>query len=221
MTPTAAVAATIAALLAGATTGSAARADANPGPSTPASPSQASQARGATAQPSPTRPRPAEVMTLTGPWPDGGVIPPKYTQAGDELSPALAWSGTPEGATHLVLIVRDLDAATSAGTDDVLHWLVWNIPARTTSLAEGLGQGPTLADGSRQISVSGPYYRGPGAASGGPPHHYVFELFAVDGPIAVPPSAQSPAETRAAVLAGMAGHVRGKAVYTGRFKRGL
>lgn len=218
MQPTAAI---IAAILVGAITWSAARADWSGGSSSPAAPVWVSQARPAVAQPSPTRPRPAQVMALTGPWPDGGVIPPEFTQAGDELSPALAWSGTPEGTTHFVLIVHDLDAVTSLGTDDVLHWLVWNIPAGTTSLPEGVGHGPTLADGARQISVSGPYYRGPGAAAAGPAHHYAFELFAVDVPIAVPPSALSPAETRAAVLAGMAGHVRGKAVYTGRFKRGL
>ena len=46
----------------------------------------------------------------------------------------------------------------------------------------------------------------------------MFELFALDAPIDVPAVGASPAQTRAAVLAAMAGHVRGKGVYTGTFK---
>jgi hypothetical protein len=48
----------------------------------------------------------------------------------------------------------------------------------------------------------------------------VFELFALDTSIDVPAVGASPAQTRAAVAAAMAGHVRGKGVYTGIFKRG-
>ena len=44
------------------------------------------------------------------------------------MSPALCWSNVPEGATSFVLIVHDLDAAIGNGTDDLLHWMVWNIP---------------------------------------------------------------------------------------------
>lgn len=163
--------------------------------------------------------RGSQVMTLTSTaWPDGGVIPPKYTQAGEQVSPALSWSNVPEGIGSFVLIFRDMDAATGNGTDDVLHWMVWNIPPTTRSLPEGVPQGP-MADNMRQISVSGPYYRGPGAPASGPPHHYVFELYAIDGTIDVAAVGQSPQLTRAAVVAAMAGRVRGKAVYSGLFKR--
>ena len=54
----------------------------------------------------------------------------------------------------------------------------------------------------------------------GPPHHYVFELYALDGPLEVPAVGASPAETRAAILAAMSGKVRGKAAMVGLFKRG-
>jgi phosphatidylethanolamine-binding protein (PEBP) family uncharacterized protein len=80
-------------------------------------------------------------------------------------------------------------------------------------------QGSQLPDGTRQISASGPYYRGPGASAEGPAHPYVFELFALDAPIDVPPAVASPAQTRAAVAAAMAGHIRGKAACVGLFKR--
>lgn len=159
-----------------------------------------------------------QVMTMSSPaWPDGGTIPRKYTQAGDDVSPPLTWSGAPEGTASFVLLVHDVDAMT--GTDDVLHWLVWNIPASSTGLPEHVPQGPTLPDGSRQISATGPNYRGPGALASGPAHHYVFELFALDATIDVAAVGASPAQTRAAVAAAMAGHIRGKAVCVGLFKR--
>ena len=72
-----------------------------------------------------------------------------------------------------------------------------------------------LPDGTRQISATGPYYRGPGALAAGPAHHYVFELFALDQMLNVPAIGQSPPQTRAAVVAAMAGHIRGKATLVG------
>jgi Raf kinase inhibitor-like YbhB/YbcL family protein len=159
-------------------------------------------------------------MTLTGPWPDGSLIPTAFSQAGRDQSPALTWQNVPEGVTSFTLVVHDLDAPLTSGTDDLLHWMVWNIPATATSLPAGVPQGPTLADGSRQIGASGPYYRGPAAPASGPAHHYVFELYALDTAIDVAPAGESPAATRAAVMAAMAGHVRGKGVYTGLYKRG-
>lgn len=161
-----------------------------------------------------------QVMTLTTPaWPDAGDIPLKHSQPGGEVSPALAWTGVPEGVSSFVLIVHDLDAAAGGGIDDLLHWMVWNIPGKTTGLPEGIGHAPELADGMRQISVSGPYYRGPAAPATGPKHHYAFELYALDTMLDVPAVGASPAQTRAAVLAAMANHVRGKAVMVGLFKR--
>jgi Raf kinase inhibitor-like YbhB/YbcL family protein len=175
---------------------------------------------GVAAAPAQNRPRGVQVMTMTGPWPDGGTVPLKHTQAGEEISPALSWSQVPDGVTHFVLVVHDLDTIAGSGQDDLLHWMVWNIPGSAAGLPEGVPQGPTRGDGSRQISATGPNYRGPGAPASGPPHHYVFELYALDAPVNVPATGQSPAETRAAVMAAIAGHVRGKAVYTGLFKRG-
>jgi len=161
-----------------------------------------------------------QVMTLaTSAWPDGGQIPTKHTQAGEEISPALTWSNVPEGIASFVLIAHDVDAAIGAGTDDILHWMLWNIPADATALPERVPRGAQLPDGTRQISATGPNYRGPGALASGPAHHYVFELFALDATLDVPAVGASPPQTRAAVLAGMAGHVRGKAVYVGLFRR--
>ena len=166
------------------------------------------------------RGRGSVVMTLSSPaWPDGGTIPVKHAQPGGDVSPPLAWTNAPASTASFVLIVHDLDAATGNGLDDVLHWMVWNIPPTAKALPEGAPKGATLPDGARQISATGPNYRGPAAPASGPPHHYVFELFALDVMLDVPAVGASPAQTRAAVLAAMAGHVRGKGVYTGVFKR--
>jgi Raf kinase inhibitor-like YbhB/YbcL family protein len=162
-----------------------------------------------------------QVMTLSSTaWPDGGQIPVKYSQVGEEASPPLAWGNVPDNTQSFVLIVHDVDQAIGNGTDDVLHWMLWNLPGTARSLPEGVPHGSQLPDGTRQISASGPYYRGPGALASGPAHHYIFELFALDTTIeTVPAVGQSPPLTRAAVVAAMAGHVRGKAVYSGLFKR--
>lgn len=167
------------------------------------------------------RGRAVRVMTLTSSGlTDGAVLPIKYSQAGEELSPPLTWSGAPDSAQSFVLIVHDLDAAVgSAGTDDVLHWMVWNIPGTATSLPEGVPHGPQSADGIKQISVSGPYYRGPAAPASGPVHHYVFELYALDTMIDVAAVGAAPAPTRAAILSAMSGHVRGKGVMVALFRR--
>ena len=162
----------------------------------------------------------AVTMTLTtSAFADGAVIPGKYTQAGEQVSPALSWAGGPDSAKSFMLLMHDIDVASGPAGEDVLHWLVWNIPGNATSLPEGVPQGGDQPNGMRQISVSGPYYRGPGAPAAGPLHHYVFELYALDTMIDVPAVGQSPSATRAAVMAAMQGHIRGKGVLVGRFKR--
>jgi Raf kinase inhibitor-like YbhB/YbcL family protein len=159
------------------------------------------------------------MMLASSAWPDGGAIPDRYTQAGEDISPPLSWSNVPTGTVCFTLIVHDPDAAVGSGTDDTLHWMLWNIPATVTALGERISSTAQLPDGTRQMSATGPNYRGPGAAAAGPAHHYVFELYALDALLDVPAVGASPAQTRAAVLSGMAGHVRGKAAFVGRFKR--
>jgi len=166
---------------------------------------------------------PAMTLTIPG-FPDGGQIPVKFSQAaqgaapGEGTSPAITWANPPAGTESFMLNMRDMDAARNRTTEDQAHWVVWNIPARATGLLEGVPKGSQLADGSYQISATGPVYRGPGAAATGPLHHYMFELFALDTKLDVSPTADA-FETRANVLKAMQGHVLGKAVYGGLFRR--
>lgn len=163
---------------------------------------------------------PMRVLTLSTPaFPDGGSIPARHAQAGRDVSPALSWSGAPDSVRSYVLLVHDADAAQGDGTDDTLHWLVWNIPGTATGLPDAVPSGAQLADGTRQISVSGPYYRGPAAPATGPAHHYVFELYALDTMLSIQPTAMSAAATREAVMRAMAGRVRAKGVLVGLYRR--
>ena len=166
---------------------------------------------------------PAMTMTVAG-FPDGGAIPVKYSQAapgvatGEGLSPAITWANVPAGTQSFVLNMHDMDVARNKTTDDQAHWVVWNIPATATGLPEGVPKGQRLADGAYQTSATGPMYRGPGAAANGPLHHYMFELYALDVSLDVQPAAD-PFDTRANILSAMQGHILGKAVYGGLFKR--
>jgi len=166
---------------------------------------------------------PPMTLTVSG-FQDGGQIPVKFSQAaegvapGEGLSPAMTWTNTPPGTQSFVLHMHDLDVARNKTTDDQAHWVVWNIPATATGLPEGVPKGAQLADGSHQISATGQMYRGPGAAATGPVHHYMFEIYALDTKLDVTPAADA-FETRANVMKAMQGHILGKAVYGGLFKR--
>jgi Raf kinase inhibitor-like YbhB/YbcL family protein len=166
-------------------------------------------------------------MTLTTTaWPDGGMIPLRYTQAGPEMSPAIQWNGAPQGTTSYVLTFHDADSLVNNSTDGLLHWMVWNIPGTATGLAQNQPDGFDLADGSHQISVSGSRYRGPGAPAAGPIHHYILEVYALDTMLDVKVNPQGPQEPnpnvqaiRTSIMQGMVGHIRGKGAYVGLFHR--
>src|SRR3954463_979269 len=166
---------------------------------------------------------PAMTLTVAG-FPDGADIPVKFSQAapgvatGEGLSPAISWTNVPAGTQSFFLNMRDMDVARNKTTDDQAHWVVWNIPASVTSLPEGVPKGPKLTNGAYHFSATGQMYRGPGAAATGPKHHYMFELYALDTTIDVQPAADA-FESRANVMKAIQGHVLGKAVYGGLFRR--
>src|SRR5437879_1882009 len=163
---------------------------------------------------------PPLLMTTTA-WEDGGVIPDKYTQKGGAMapSPELKWSQVPMGTQSFVLLLHDPEPALNKSSKmDVTHWLVWNLPATSTGLPEGVMAGE-LPDGTRQVSLRSNGYMGPGAPAG-PYHHYTFELYALDSKIDVPQGTpMEAANTRMAVVNAMDGHVLGKAVLVARFHR--
>lgn len=157
-------------------------------------------------------------LTLTSPdFEDGGIIPNKYTQADPKpVSPELDWSHVPAGTVTFVLLMHDPDVAMGKKTDDVTHWMAFNIPGSATKLAGGQSAEPKLPDGTIQIVNTGRKvgFMGPGAGAAGPYHHYTFELFALDTKLDLGPEA-----TRDQVVAAMQGHILGKGVLATRFHR--
>ena len=141
---------------------------------------------------------------------DGAEIPAKYT-GGQGVSPQLSWSGAPSGTMSYVLIMHDVDVAIPAGslTNDITHWVVWNIPATTTSIPDG---GP-VPSGANQFSMRGPQYMGPAPPPGHPFHHYIFEVYALNATLDVPAGA-----TRADVEKAMEGKIIARGAYVGRAK---
>lgn len=156
-------------------------------------------------------------MALSSPdFQDGGIIPDKFTQAVPmPVSPRLEWTNVPANTESFVLIMHDPDNALNKGTDDVLHWLMFNIPGTARSLAGGLALDAKLPDGTIQAKgIRNVGYMGPGNAAINPYHHYTLELYALDAKLSLGPDA-----TRADVMKAMEGHTVGKAVLVGRFKR--
>ncbi len=109
----------------------------------------------------------------------GDTIPAAHTADGINVSPALSWQNPPAGTLSYVLIMDDPDAP--MGTWD--HWIVYDIPAATMSLAENAGEsgGQSLPVGAvHGINSSfNDYYQGPGPPPGTGDHRYYFKLYAL------------------------------------------
>jgi len=179
--------------------------------------SASAQTSGAQGGGQPVPSPPALTMTTTA-FVDGTEIPAKYTQAGNQTSPAITWTNVPAGTVTFLLHMHDLEVSRNHTTDDQLHWIVWNIPGTATGLPEGVPMGAQLQNGAYQLSASGAVYRGPGAPATGPRHHYTFELYALDTKVDVQPGTDA-FETRSNIMKTIQGHVLGKAVYMGLFHR--
>lgn len=143
-----------------------------------------------------------------------GAIPALYTCEGKNISPPLAWKNLPKGTKSLVLIVDDPDAPDLAAPKFTwIHWVLCNIPPKTTGLAEGAGNRPAEAgmlEGLSSWNRGG--YGGPCPPIG--THRYFFKLYALD---TVLDDLLSP--LKAEVEAAMQGHILGQAVLIGTYKK--
>src|ERR1700747_1133268 len=86
-------------------------------------------------------------MRLTSPEiADGKPIAAKYTCAAgaEAVSPELQWMTAPRHTASFTLIVHDMEPRPRKGIDDILHWMVWNMPAGANSLPGGIS--PASAD---------------------------------------------------------------------------
>ncbi|MDQ7011958.1 MAG: YbhB/YbcL family Raf kinase inhibitor-like protein [Mariprofundaceae bacterium] len=121
----------------------------------------------------------AMALTLTSPaFERQGGIPSRYTCQGEDISPALAWSGVPDGTKSLVLIVDDPDAPDPAAPKMTwVHWLLYNLPTDAAGLAENVSTLPAgTLEGTNDWKRTG--YGGPCPPIGR--HRYFFKLYALD-----------------------------------------
>ncbi|HYM03720.1 MAG TPA: YbhB/YbcL family Raf kinase inhibitor-like protein [Stellaceae bacterium] len=135
---------------------------------------------------------------------------------GGNISPALSWKGAPAGTKSFALSVYDPDAPTGSG---FWHWVVFNIPATTSSLPKNAGDPkanlmPAGAVQSR-TDFGVPGWGGPCPPQGDKPHRYIFKVFAVDVD-----HLDLDANTSAAIVGFML-HFHSKAIgtFTGKYGR--
>ncbi len=116
-------------------------------------------------------------MTLHSPaFDDGGAIPSRHTGDGEDVSPALTWSGAPDGTESFAVICHDPDAPLiKPGTYGFVHWVLYGIPGSVPGLSEGSGN---YVQGVNDFGNAG--YGGPMPPEGHGTHHYFFWLLALD-----------------------------------------
>ncbi|MDE2039759.1 MAG: YbhB/YbcL family Raf kinase inhibitor-like protein [Elusimicrobia bacterium] len=148
-------------------------------------------------------------MKLTSPaFQNGGTIPKKYTCDGQDESPPLDWSGLPEGAKSLALIMDDPDAPMGVW----VHWVLYDIAPQPASFAEGHCRGTSGRSWGVE-SFSSQAWRGP-CPPPGKPHRYIFHLYALSAPTGLPSGA-----TKAEVLRAIAGKTLAQAELAGLYGR--
>jgi hypothetical protein len=152
-------------------------------------------------------------MRISSPaFTDQGAIPALYTCEGKDISPPLAWSDVPPGAKSLALIVDDPDAPDPAAPKMTwVHWILYNLPATSTGLPEGVKTLPAgTKEGLNDWKRTG--YGGPCPPIGR--HRYFHKLYALD--IMLPDLRQP---TKAALETAMKGHIIGQAQLVGTYQK--
>jgi Raf kinase inhibitor-like YbhB/YbcL family protein len=154
-------------------------------------------------------------LSLTSPvFTHNGPIPKHYTCQGKDVSPAIGWSGLPNGTKSIALIVDDPDAPDPAAPKRVwVHWVLYNIPPSATALPEAVNS-TGLPHGTRQgrNDWDRTGYGGPCPPIGR--HRYFHKLYALD---VVLPDLKQP--TKATLLEAMEGHVLGQTELMGTYQK--
>lgn len=160
----------------------------------------------------------ASMALRSSAWKDGDRIPDQFTVEGADVSPPLEWSDLPEGSKSLAIICADPDVKRKGGW---VHWAIWNIPADSKGLPEGIKRDRELSEPitARQGQTSWGKkrcgYFGPATPEGVGNHTYVFTLYSLDADLDLKAGASAPELEKA-----MEGHVLAKATLAGTFSRG-
>ena len=152
-------------------------------------------------------------LTLTSPaFGPGAGIPARYTCEGEDVSPALAWSGVPPGTRSLVLIVDDPDAPDPRAPKTTwVHWVLYDLPPASTGLPEDARTLPAGArEGRNDWKRTG--YGGPCPPVGR--HRYFHKLYALDVALG-----DRGTPTKSELERAMQGHVLGRAELVGTYEK--
>jgi Raf kinase inhibitor-like YbhB/YbcL family protein len=120
-------------------------------------------------------------ITVSSPaFGEGQPIPQRFSCRGDNVSPPLAWAGTPGSTQEIALVMDDPDAPRGTYT----HWIIFGLSRETSELGGGM-----IPAGAKQAenSAGQAEYTGPCPPSG--THHYRFTVYALDEPLSLPDGA--------------------------------
>ena len=114
----------------------------------------------------------------------GGPIPSKFTGEGEDVSPALSWSGAPDGTRAFAVICHDPDAplVTPAGTYGFVHWVLYNISASVNGLSEACAD---FTNGMNDFGNQA--HGGPMPPNGHGTHHYYYWILALGDSVELDP----------------------------------
>jgi len=136
-------------------------------------------------------------------------IPKRFTCKGDDASPALSWNDPPAGTRTFALVVNDPDAPGG----NFIHWVIYDLPASTRSLPEGVAQGSDAAGGRQGTNSFGKTgYNGPCPPPGNA-HRYFFRLWALDSTFDLQKATAQELESS------MRGHILAQGEIMARFRR--
>lgn len=141
----------------------------------------------------------------------GETIPKKFTCDGPDVSPKLAWNEPPAKTQSIALIMDDPDAPVGTW----VHWVLYDLPADTRELPEGVSKQEQLSSGARQgrndFGKTG--YGGP-CPPPGKAHRYFFKLYALDAQLGLKAGVKKADLERA-----MQGHILAQGELIGRYGR--
>jgi hypothetical protein len=158
---------------------------------------------------------PMNITVTSNAFPQNQPVPRRHTEDGEDLSPALTWSGVPAGTRELALIMDDPDAPTP---QPWVHWVLYKLPPGTMRLPEGVPRSERLNEPGGALQGKNTWktigYRGPAPPTGHGIHHYHFKVYALDTAVD-----DGPGLTKAELLAKMKGHILAEGELIGTYQR--
>lgn len=152
----------------------------------------------------------SDMQLLSSAFSQGGAIPKRHTGEAEDVSPELTFSQVPEGTQGFAVICHDPDAPLlKEDKYGFVHWVLYNIPASTTALEEGVS---AHTPGVNDFGNSG--YGGPMPPPGHGRHHYFFWVFALDQDLGLEPGL-----TQGQLLERIEPHVLGMNRLVGTYER--